>query len=445
MSDANYAEVLSRIESRTAVVGVIGLGYVGLPAVWTFAEAGFRVLGFDIDEGRIDLVNSGRSYILDVKQEDFQSVFKSGRISATADFSKLPECDAILICVPTPFTENKDPDVSHVVEAGRRTAEHMRVGQLVILKSTTYPETTEKVLLPILEGSGLIVGTDFWLAFSPERVDPGNKKFNMKNTPVVVGGVTAACTQLTRALLETACERVVEVSTPRVAEMSKLLENIFRSVNIALVNELARLCDRMGNIDIWAVIDAASTKPFGFMPFYPGPGIGGHCILVDPYYLSWKAREYDFHTNFIELAAETNEEMPYYVVNMVFEGLSHMKVIPSEATVLVLGAAFKRDISDTRNSPAVKVMELLKPRVHKLSYNDPYVSSLDITMQALKSIDLTAEIIEQVDCVLIATDHSCYDYSWIVSKASLVVDTRNATKGLRAPHIMRLGSIGSVG
>ncbi len=440
MSNTTLNSMLARIENRTAVVGIIGLGYVGLPAVSTFAEAGFRVLGFDVDEERVNLVNAGRSYILDVKEEAFESVVKTGRVSATADFSRLSECDAILICVPTPFTDNKDPDVSHIVSAGKKVAESLRPGQLVVLKSTTYPETTEKILLPIFKNSGLAVGSDFWLAFSPERVDPGNTRFGMKNTPVVVGGVTSDCTRVTKALLETTCDLVVEVSSPRVAEMSKLLENIFRSVNIALVNELARLCDRVGNIDIWEVIEAASTKPFGFMPFYPGPGIGGHCILVDPYYLSWKAREYDFHTNFIELAAETNEEMPYYVANVVIESLSQVKALPSDATVLVLGAAFKRDISDTRNSPAVKVIQLLNSRVRELFYNDPYVSTLDIGSRTLRSVDLTDELLKKVDCVLIATDHSCYDYSRIAGTARLVVDTRNATRGMDNANIVRLGA-----
>jgi UDP-N-acetyl-D-glucosamine dehydrogenase len=440
MSDSNREAILRAIKARKCKLGVMGLGYVGLPICTAYAEEGFSVLGFDIDKKRIDLVNSGVSFIADVDEGVLSTLVKSGRISATSDFERLGECDAVMVCVPTPFTDNKEPDISYILDASNTLARRLKKGQIVVLRSTTFPETTEAVMLPLLEKSGLKVGRDFWLAFAPERVDPGNKRYGTRNTPVVVGGVTPECTEVAKTLFEACCDFVVPVSNPRVAEMSKLLENIFRSVNIALVNELARLCDRMGNINIWEVIDAASTKPFGFMPFYPGPGIGGHCILVDPYYLSWKARGYDFHTNFIELAAETNEEMPYYVVGKVIEGLSDAGVVPSKAKVLVLGAAFKRDISDIRNSPAIKVIELLHSKVGEISYNDPYVESLTIGSKAFKSVETTDAFIRSVDCVVIATDHTSYDYARIAKAAKMIVDTRNAMKGMRGANIITLGA-----
>lgn len=416
-----------KIRKKSCKIGVIGLGYVGLPLAVEFAESDFTVIGIDSSRAKVKEIGSGKSYVGDVPSDRLAPLVRTGKFTATTNYDSLKECDAVNICVPTPFTPSKDPDISYIIAASEGILPRLHKGQLIVLKSTTYPETTEKVVLPILARSGLEVGRDFYLAFSPERIDPGNKVYTTKNTPMVVGGVTPECTRLAKLFFEQICEKIVPVSSPRVAEMSKLLENIFRSVNIALVNELACLCERMGNIDIWEVIDAASTKPFGFMPFYPGPGIGGHCILVDPYYLSWKAREYDFHTNFIELAAETNENMPYYVANKVIEALSEAGVCASKAKVLVLGVAFKRDIADTRNSPAIKIMEILKDKVGEVLYNDLYIQEVRIKNHNYRSAPLTKETLANVDCVLIATDHTAYDYRWIVEHSNMIIDTRNAT------------------
>jgi len=351
----------------------------------------------------------------------------------------LRDCDIINICVPTPFTPSKEPDVSYIVNSSEEISKRLRKEQLIILKSTTFPETTEKVVLPILEKSGLKVGRDFYLAYSPERIDPGNKSFTIKSTPVVVGGVTEECAHLAELFYSKTTDSVFTVSSTEAAEMAKLLENIFRSVNIALVNELARLCDRMGNVDIWEVIEAASTKPFGFMPFYPGPGIGGHCIPVDPYYLSWKARQYDFHTNFIELAAETNDDMPYFVVNSVVDALSKRGVCASKAKVLILGISFKEDVGDLRNSPALKVMEILKKKVSAVVYYEPHVAEMDLNGERYHSVHLK-DGVKEADCVLITAAHSSYDYPWIVENAELVVDTRNGTKGVSSEKIVKLGA-----
>ncbi|KYK32160.1 MAG: UDP-N-acetyl-D-glucosamine dehydrogenase [Theionarchaea archaeon DG-70] len=418
-----------KIRNKSCKVGVIGLGYVGLPLAVEFAENDYAVIGIDISEENVQQINQGKSYVGDISSKRLAKLAKKRRIVATSDYDALKECDAAIICVPTPFTPSKDPDISYIVAASEGILKRLHKGQLIILKSTTYPETTEKVVLPILARSGLKVGKDFYLSFSPERIDPGNKIYTTKNTPMVVGGVTSECTRLTEMLFGRICDTVVAVSSPRVAEMSKLLENIFRSVNIALVNELACLCERMGNIDIWEVIEAASTKPFGFMPFYPGPGIGGHCILVDPYYLSWKAREYDFHTNFIELAAETNESMPYYVAHKVIEALSETGICASKAKILILGVAFKRDIADTRNSPAIKVMEILQDKVAHIDYNDPYVPEIYLNRVRRTSTELTVAILRKTHCVAITTDHSVYDYEWLAENAKMIVDARNAVKG----------------
>ena len=408
----------------------MGLGYVGLPLAVAFAEADYRVIGVDLDKKKVEALRRGKSHIGDVDSGGLAKLVNKGLILPVTDYSRLKKCDAINVCVPTPFTGNKDPDISYIRAASKEISKILRPGHLIVLRSTTYPETTDKVMLPILEESGLVVGEQFFLVFAPERIDPGNKKYGFKNTPVVVGGVTSDCTRLGCLLYEKICDQTVPVSSPRVAEMSKLLENIFRSVNIALVNEIARLCDRMGNMDIWEVIDAASTKPFGFMPFYPGPGIGGHCILVDPYYLSWKAREYDFHTNFVELAAETNENMPYYVVGKIIEALSRVGVCPSKARVLFLGVAFKRDVADTRNSPAIKVMGLIEGKVGGIAYNDPYVETISINDRVLESVPISDEVLEGADCVVITADHTAYDYRRIAEASKVVVDTRNATRNL---------------
>jgi UDP-N-acetyl-D-glucosamine dehydrogenase len=421
-----------KIKDKSAKIGIIGLGYVGLPLAIEYTFVGYKVLGIDKDERKVENIKRGINYIDDVEEDKFSTVIKKGLFTATTSYDKVKELDVIYICVPTPFSPTKDPDISFIVSATEGIAKGLRKEQLIILKSTTFPGTTENYVQPILEKTALKVGKDFYLAFSPERIDPGNKKFNTSNTPIIVGGVTKKCTKLTQMLTETIVEKVFPVSSPRVAEMEKLLENIFRSVNIALVNELARLCDRMGNINIWEVIDAASTKPFGFMPFYPGPGIGGHCILVDPYYLSWKAKEYDFHTNFIDLAAETNEEMPFYVVRLVQRALNTHGVAFNKAKILILGAAFKKNVDDTRNSPALKVMEILQFQgVKSIDYNDPHVPKIQVNGKIYKSKPLTTKSLSRYDCAVVATDHSNYDYDMIVKNAKLIIDTRNATKNVK--------------
>ena len=431
-----------KIEDRTAKVAVIGLGYVGLPLSVEYAATGYNVIGIDVSEEKITRLNRGENYIDDVDDNKLRELVKAGKIIGVTNYDRIRECDVVYICVPTPFTDTKDPDVSYIVNSAKGIAAGLRREQLIILKSTTYPETTEKVVQPILEATGLKAGKDFYLAFSPERIDPGNKKFNTATTPIVVGGVTKKCTRLAAAISRQVIVDVKELSSPKAAEMTKLLENIFRSVNIALVNELAQLCDRMEGIDIWEVVEAAATKPFGFMPFYPGPGIGGHCILVDPYYLSWKAKEFDFHTNFIELAAMTNENMPYYVLDLIIRSLSLHGAAITNSKILMLGVAFKKNVDDTRNSPAIKVLELLYNRGGRyLMYNDPYVSSLRVNGKTYASKKLDAKLLESVDCVVITTDHGNYDYEMIVKHARLVVDTRNATKEVKngRKKIVRLG------
>jgi UDP-N-acetyl-D-glucosamine dehydrogenase len=431
-----------KLQGKTAKIGVIGLGYVGLPLAVEFADKGFWVLGIDTDPRKVDSLNKGENYIDDVEDAKLGKVVKAGKLAATTSYKRIFELDVIYICVPTPFTKNKEPDITYVEDASKGVASGLRKGQLVILKSTTFPGTTEDVVQPILEKTGLKVGKDFYLAFSPERIDPGNKVFTTATTPVVVGGVTSQCTKLACLVNQQIINMVVPVSSPKVAEMEKLLENIFRSVNIALVNELARLCDRMGDIDMWEVVEAAATKPYGFMPFYPGPGIGGHCILIDPYYLSWKAREYDFHTQFIELAAETNENMPFYVLGLVRRALSNVGVPFNKAKVLILGVAFKKNVDDTRESPALKVMEFLLQRgVTDISYNDPHVPKVKVDGLFLESVALTAESLSAADVVVITTDHSMYDAEFIVKHARAVVDTRNLTKKIKnTEKITKLGS-----
>lgn len=436
-------ELTEKLDNKSAVIGVVGLGYVGLPLAVEFCNKGFTVIGIDNDERKTSTINRGENYIDDVKDEELLRAVEKKLLSATTSYKDIPRVDVVYICVPTPFTENKDPDISYIVSAAEGVASGLRKGQLIILKSTTFPGTTEEVVQPILDKTGLKVGVDYFLAFSPERIDPGNKKFTTSNTPVVVGGVTEKCTKLAAAANGAIIEQVVEVSSPKVAEMEKLLENIFRSVNIALVNEMARLCDRMGGIDIWEVVDAAATKPFGYMPFYPGPGIGGHCILIDPYYLSWKARGYDFHTQFIELAAETNENMPFYVLGLIRRALGEVGVPFKKAKILMLGVAFKKDIDDMRESPALKIMHFLRERgATEIKYNDPYIPELVYNGFEAKSVELTAENLAEADVVVITTNHSQYDADFIVKHAKAVVDTRNLTKNVKEGRekITKLGS-----
>jgi len=426
-----------KIRSRSAKVGVVGLGYVGLPLAVAFSEAGFRVLGFDIQQKRVDLVNQGKSYIADVSEARLSSALANNLVEATTDQSRLGEVDAICVCVPTPLTKTKDPELAYVISESEAVSRYLQKGQLVVLESTTYPGTTREVMLPILERSELKAGQDFYLAFSPEMIDPGNKKYTIKNTPKIVGGINHESTKLAELLYQQVADIVIPVSCPEVAELTKVFQNVFRSVNIALVNELAHLCEQMG-LSVWEVIDAASTKPFGYMPFYPGPGIGGHCIPLDPYYLANKAREYDFHTRFIELAADINERMPYYVVSRISDAINSKGKSLHGAKVLVLGVAYKRDVEDVRESPSLKLIKLLREKGANVSYNDPYVASVRISENNLRSVELTDEQLASADCVVIATDHSCYDYRHIAQKADLVFDTRGATRKLRNKNITRL-------
>jgi len=427
-------ELIQKIEDRRAIIGIIGLGYAGLPLVVRFVEERFRVFGFDIDPQKVDLLNKGKSYIQSVPRDRIRDLVRSGIFSATSDFSRLAEVDSILICVPTPLTEKMEPDLVYIEKTARQVAENMKKGGLIILESTTYPGTTEEILLPKFRARGWREGEDFFLAYSPEREDPGNREYTTKSIPKVVGGITRNCQMVAQALYKQIIDEVVAVSTTRAAEMTKLLENIYRSVNIALVNELKILADRMG-IDIWEVIEAASTKPFGYFPFYPGPGMGGHCIPIDPFYLSWKAKEFDFTTRFIQLSGEINISMPYYVVSKAIDALNARKKSVRGARILILGVAYKRDIDDIRESPAMAIMKLLQDKGAKITYNDPHVPKLHPMRKynfTMSSKPLTEELLREADLVVIITDHTEYDYQWIVNNASLVVDTRNATKGIRS-------------
>ena len=425
-------ELLEKIHQKKAVVGVVGLGYVGLPLLMEFVEQGFKTLGFDIDQKKVDKLNAGKSYIKHIDEKRVKAVRDSKLFEATSDFGRIKEVDAILICVPTPLTKHREPDMSYIVGTAETLAKHIREGQLVVLESSTYPGTTEEVLKPILEKSGLKGDKDFWVAFSPEREDPNNPKYNTRTIPKVVGANTEYARQLVTALYEKVIVKTVPVSSTQAAEATKLLENIFRSVNIALVNEMKMILDRMG-IDVWEVINAAATKPFGYMPFYPGPGLGGHCIPIDPFYLTWKAREYEMNTRFIELAGEVNTYMPYWVVSKVMDALNEHEKSIKGSRVLVLGAAYKRDIDDPRESPSFKLMEILLEKGAEVDYNDPLIPELpSMRMYDIKrkSVDLTPENLAKYDCVLISTDHSAYDWDFIVKHAQLVVDTRNATKNV---------------
>jgi UDP-N-acetyl-D-glucosamine dehydrogenase len=425
-----------RIASRQARIGVIGLGYVGLPLAVEFCRAGFDVTGFDVDQSKTTAINQGRSYIGDVSTEQLAACVATGRLRATSDMSALTGMDVVDICVPTPLRKTKDPDMSYVVSASEEIASHIHPGMLIVLESTTYPGTTAEVLQPMFEAKGMTVGKDFFLAFSPERVDPANQKFTTRNTPKVVGGTTPACVEVATELYRSAIETVVPVSSTQVAEMVKLLENTFRAVNIGLVNELALMCHRMG-IDVWEVIDAARTKPFGFMPFYPGPGLGGHCIPIDPFYLSWKARQYHFECRFIELAGHINGSMPEYVLERIGEALNTRRQAINGSRIHLFGVAYKKDVSDMRESPALDVIELLQRRGGIISYSDPYVPELtsgDLNLTAVAESDVAADI----DCAVICTDHRAFDYQRMVTAFPLVVDTRNALRGVDADHIFRL-------
>jgi UDP-N-acetyl-D-glucosamine dehydrogenase len=422
-----------RIQKREAIIGVIGMGYVGIPLTLTFLKAGFTLLGFDIDNNKVTALNQGKNYIKQYPSELFSPYLKKKKFSATADFTRLADVDCIIICVPTPLTKMKDPDLTYIINTTQDIAKTLRKGQLIVLESTTYPGTTEEIVLPKLEQKRLKVEKDFFLAFSPEREDPGNKNWKTADIPKVVGGVGPKSTHLAKELYQSAIKQVVPVSSARVAEMAKLLENIYRSVNIALANEMKIIADRMG-IDIWEVIEAASTKPFGFTPFYPGPGLGGHCIPIDPFYLSWKVREFNLTTKFIELAGEINTRMPEYVVEKTMEALNIRKKHLSDTTILILGVAYKKDIDDLRESPALEIIKLFQKRGAKVMYNDPFFDKITSVRKGkfnLKSEELTEKLLQKADCVVIAAAHSCYDYTWIAKHAPLIIDTRNATRDVR--------------
>lgn len=424
----------NKISKKEARIGIVGLGYVGLPLVKTFLNKGFGVLGFDIDEKKVEMLNQAKSYIKHFTAEELKIFLEKKKFQATTDFGLLARADVIIICVPTPLDSHKNPDLSYVLTTTEVIFKHLRKGQLVVLESTTYPGTTEEEMLPLLEAGGLKVGEDFFLAYSPERENPGDKVFTTEKIPKVVGGVTPRCRRVAKNLYDQIVVKTIPVSSPKVAEATKLMENIFRSVNIAMVNEMKMIFDRMG-IDIWEVVEAASTKPFGFMTFLPGPGYGGHCIPVDPYYLAWKAKEVDHPTKFIELAGEINTLMPYYVVTKTIEALNKKRKSAQGARILILGIAYKEDIDDQRESPALKIISLLQNKGAKVSYNDPYVPQSyghrDYPGLELKSVALTEKMLKKFDAVIIATAHSDYDFEWIAENSSLIVDTRNAIKNKR--------------
>lgn len=432
-------ELIERIESRKAEVAVIGLGYVGFPLAVEFALSGFSVTGIDLNETKVKVVNHGGSHIPDIDPAVVSPLVRKGLLKATTDFDVLSGADAMSICVPTPLNKTKNPDVSFILSASEEIRKRLKKGQLVVLESTTYPGTTEELILPLLEETGLKVGKDFYLAFSPERVDPGNKVYTIRNTPKVIGGCTPDCLKAASAFYAGIVEKVVPVSTTQAAEMVKLLENTFRSVNIGLVNEVALMCDVLG-IDVWEVLDAAASKPFGYMPFSPGPGLGGHCIPIDPHYLSWKLKSLNYYARFIELAGEINSQMPDYVVDLITGALNNMQKSVKGSNILVLGVAYKKDIDDLRESPALDVIKLLQRKGAKVSFTDPFVQEFRMNDKPLKSLELTAELVSGVDCVVVATDHSSFDYKLVLDNARSIVDTRNAfgARGLVSDKIIKL-------
>ena len=424
------AALIAKAGDRSAVFGVVGLGYVGLPLAVEFATAGFKVVGFDVKPQVPETINSGRSHIQDVPSDRLAPLVRDGRIRATTDLGGLANVDVVSICVPTPLSKTKDPDVSFVLAAADAVARTIRAGQAVVLESTTYPGTTRELLMPRLEATGLKVGSDVFLAFSPERVDPGNPTWRTRNTPKVLGGVTEACNRVVRALYAPAFDRLVPVSSPEAAELVKLLENTFRSVNIGLANEMAIVCDKLG-VDVWEVIEAAATKPFGFMKFTPGPGLGGHCIPIDPHYLAWKMRGLNYKTRFIEVAGEVNSEMPLFWVRKVVERLNDRAKAVRGSRVLVIGVAYKKDVDDVRESPSLDIIRLLHQQGAQVSYHDPYIASVEEDGERLRSVPLTAEAVRAADCVVIVTDHSSVDYGLIGSHAACIVDTRHVMPGRR--------------
>ena len=430
-------QLLSKIAERTARIGVIGLGYVGLPLALGWARAGFRVTGLDVDERRVDLCRQGLSWISDVPSDELAELVQGGYLTATTDMAALTGLDAVSICVPTPLNKTKDPDITAVLSAVEAISTYLQRGQLIVLESTTYPGTTDELILPRLSQTGLSVGGDFFLAFSPERTDPGNVRFGLRNTPKVVAGITPACLELVAALYRTIVDTVIPVSSTRVAELVKLLENMFRAVNIGMVNELAIIADLL-DVNVWEVISAAATKPFGFMPFYPGPGLGGHCIPVDPHYLAWKLRTLNYKTRFIEVASEINGQMPRYVVERITAAMNEAGKCLNGSRILIVGVTYKRDVADLRESPALDIIELLHLRKARIAYADPYIPLLKLAETTLEAVPLDEEQLRNADCVVIVTDHRVFDYAAITATASLIVDTRNATAGMVGSHIGRL-------
>lgn len=432
-------DLLARIAARDARVAVVGLGYVGLPLAVAFAEEGFAVVGLDVDRDKVAALNRGESYVEDVPDETVRRLLESDRFRATADYADLADVDAISICVPTPLRKTKDPDISYIIDATESIVAHAAVGRgrLIVLESTTYPGTTDEVILPRLGQNGAQVGKDFFVAFSPERIDPGRTDYTIRTTPKVIGGATPTCLEVALALYATVVDRPVPVSSTATAEMVKLLENTFRAVNIGLVNEVALMCDRLG-LNVWEVVEAAASKPYGFMPFYPGPGLGGHCIPIDPHYLSWKLRTLNYTARFIELAAEINSHMPDYVVGKVADGLNDERKAINGSRILILGVAYKRDVGDVRESPALDVIHLLRERGATVAYHDPHVPFVRLEGYGLSSVELTAETLREADCVVIVTDHSDYDWDWIADRARLIVDTRNAVRTTGGGRLIRL-------
>ena len=430
-------ELLRKIREREARIGIVGLGYVGLPLAVSFAEEGFAVTGIDVDGSKVEALNAGDSYVEDVPSERLAPLVRSGRLRASTDYTELAQMDAISICVPTPLRKTKDPDISHIIDAAEKIAQFGGSGKLIVLESTTYPGTTDEVILPRLLSNGDEVGEDFFLAFSPERIDPGRTDYTMRNTPKVIGGITPACLEVALALYGEIVEEPVPVTSTAAAEMVKLLENTFRAVNIGLVNEVALMCDRLG-LNVWEVVDAAATKPYGFMPFYPGPGLGGHCIPVDPHYLSWKLRTLDYKARFIELASEVNGQMPEYVVGKITAALNRLSKAVNGSRILILGVAYKPNVSDVRESPALDIMHLLLERGAVVSYHDPYVPSLASDGFAMETVMLDDDTLSTADCVVVVTNHDGYDWEWIAGQSRLIVDTRNAIGQSTDGHIFRL-------
>ena len=430
-------DLISKLQKKEARLGVLGLGYVGLPLAVGFAKAGFKVTGFDLDQAKVDQVNACESYIIDISNAELAETVGSGNLTATTDFSKLSDVDSVNICVPTPLGKTRDPDITYIQAAVGSIAECMHSGMLIVLESTTYPGTTEEVIMPLLEEKGFKVGEDFFLAFSPERVDPGNPTFNTINIPKVVGGVTANCTEVARNLYGQVMETVVPVSSVRVAETVKLLENTFRSVNIGLVNEIALMCSAM-DIDVWEVIEGAATKPFGFMPFYPGPGLGGHCIPIDPFYLSWKAKQAGSEARFIELAGQVNGAMPKHVIKLVTRGLNEHRKAVNGSKVLVVGVAYKSGIDDMRESPALDILEMLSERGAETSWHDPHVPSLPGGINGTRVPEMTPEVVAGFDAVVIVTTHAEVDHEMLLDKGPIVIDTRNALKGHVSKNLIKL-------